>query len=105
LDGTSISDKGLEHLAGMKDLWYLRLYQTRVTDAGLKHLECPNLRYLEVGLTGVTDAGLDDLKRFAKLTYLGVNQTKVTAEGVQKFHQALPQCRIRSDHGTFGPAR
>lgn len=39
LGGTRVTDAGLEHLAGLKGLWKLRVTGTRVTDAGIKRLQ------------------------------------------------------------------
>ena len=39
LSGTKISDAGLEHLKGLKNLKVLRLDRTKVTDAGVAELK------------------------------------------------------------------
>ncbi len=52
-----MTDAGLEHLSGLKNLQLLDLTGTPVTDAGLKHLkELKNLRRLLLNRTQVTDA-------------------------------------------------
>jgi len=46
---TGISDAGLQSLAGMQELKHLGLYGTKVTDAGLKTLsELPKLEELDL---------------------------------------------------------
>ena len=59
LDGTSVSDAGLAHLAGLTGLRWLYLYSTSVSDAGLAHLAgLTGLQWLYLSDTGVTDAGV-----------------------------------------------
>ena len=55
---TAVSDDGLSHLAGLRQLQLLVLAGTKVTDAGLKHLHALlNLFTVNVRDTLVTDAG------------------------------------------------
>ena len=39
LDGTKVTDKGLSHLRELKQLQFLSLFETRVTDAGVAALQ------------------------------------------------------------------
>jgi len=60
----TVTDKGLGHLAGLKNLRVLGLQGSQITDAGLKHFEAlPNLRELRVGGTQVTRRGADQFKK------------------------------------------
>ena len=68
VEGTKITDAGLEHLKGMTDLVTLKLGRTGITDAGLSHLE---------GMTRLRNLGLED--------------TKVTEAGVKRLREAIPQ--------------
>lgn len=62
----------LEHLGRMTDLKDLRLCDSQITDAGLRHLKgLANLKYLDV-------------------TY----STEVTEEGIEELRKALPNCTI-----------
>ncbi len=62
LSRTKVTDAGLKHLAGLKQLRTLYLDHTKVTDAGLKHLSgLRQLQWLHLGHTQVTDAGLKHL--------------------------------------------
>ncbi|HKB38219.1 MAG TPA: hypothetical protein VKD72_17355, partial [Gemmataceae bacterium] len=71
------------------------LYETKVTDAGLKELkELKNLRTLNLGGTGITDAGLKKLKEFKSLQGLNLMDTKVTDAGVKELMAALPELQV-----------
>jgi hypothetical protein len=119
LDGTQVTDAGLEHLKGLSQLRTLNLKDTQVTDAGLKRLkglsqlqslDLANTRATDAGLeylngltqlqtlflegTQVTDAGLEHLKGLTQLRWLAVNGTRVTDAGAKDLQQALPQVRI-----------
>ena len=72
-----VSDDGLSHLKGLKDLKQLSLTNTKVTDAGLTHL---------VGL--------------AKLDKLLLKGTRVTPASVAALQKALPNCKIEWDDPT-----
>ena len=63
LNGTMITDSGLDYLKGVKRLENLYLVDTQVTDAGLVHLKEPTrLWMLYLPFTRVTDAGLVHLR-------------------------------------------
>jgi hypothetical protein len=64
LGRTKVTDAGLQHLAGLKQLRALDLNNTQVTDAALKHLAgLKQLRELDLFLTKVTAKGKADLKK------------------------------------------
>ncbi len=88
---TQVTDAGLAHVAGMKNLTRLHLENTKVSDAGLEHLKAlPNLEYLNLYGTQVTDAGIQKLAGLKNLKKLFVWQTKVTDGGAQKLAAAIP---------------
>jgi hypothetical protein len=117
---TRITDEGLAHLAGLKNLKELDLSYTQVKGDGLGYLkECKHLSQLSLKYTPVTDAGLEQLQNFPKLTwlqledtqisdeglrkltsltqlsYLTLHNTNVTDDGVKEFRKALPKCNIQ----------
>jgi hypothetical protein len=64
LTDTRITNAGLAHLERLSSLRYLSLQDTSVTDAGLAHLEgLPNLQEVDLDGTKVTDAGVTELRR------------------------------------------
>ncbi len=101
-ENPSVTDEGLaacEHCIHLKEL---DLGATAVTDEGLSHFaESVNLKTLALDETQVTDAGLEAFINCDRLTSLDVRQTMVTSEMVERYRQALPQCRIVTDSGVF----
>jgi hypothetical protein len=94
LAGTEITDAGLKHLKGLK-LKKLHLERTKIGDAGLAHLkECKDLEYLNLYGSKVTDAGLEHLIGMKKLKKLFVWQTGVTEAGIKKLNDSLPGLKI-----------
>jgi hypothetical protein len=94
LAGTAITDNGLQYLTGMP-LRKLHLERTTIGDDGLRHLKsCQDLEYLNLYGTKITDDGLDHLRGLKKLKQLYVWQTGVTAAGIEKLNQSLPELAI-----------
>lgn len=78
-----VTDAGLEHLKGLKNLTYLSLLGTPVTDVGLEHLKgLTSLTYLNLYNTRVGNAGLENLKSLTNLRVLAVCGAKVTNAGL-----------------------
>jgi len=101
---SKLTDGGLKELTTHRRLRGLGADGTGVTDAGLVHLkEFPHLESLGIGTPAITDTGLKTLAEIKTLKWLNLRPTRATAEGVKSLHQALPECRIESDHGTFEP--
>jgi hypothetical protein len=121
LNNCPITDKGLASLEGKRNLRWLELRQTKITDEGLKHLRGTDLEMLDVSATKIDDAGLanlgelelphlktlvleglghvtDDgivhLAHYGKLEWLLVGGTKVTSHGVRRLKQKLPSVTI-----------
>lgn len=83
LGDARVTDEGLKHLARSGSLATLKLSAADVTDAGLKHLAgLKSLTALHLGGAGVTDEGLKELGRLKDLTALGVSSARVTDAGV-----------------------
>jgi hypothetical protein len=95
LRDTKITDAGLVHLKGLTTLRTLHLERTQIGDAGIAHLTgLEKLEYLNLYETKITDASLVHLASLKKLNRLYLWQTKVTDEGVAKLAKALPELRI-----------
>jgi hypothetical protein len=82
---TKLTDAGLTEIKELKNLMYLDLAHTKVTDAGLKEIkDLKNLSFLDLSHTKVTDAGLKELKNLENLMFLGLANTKVTDAGLKE---------------------
>jgi len=95
--GGKVTDAELKQLLkGLENLEDLDLYRTNITDAGLEHVKgLKNLRYLNLHWQKkVTDAGLEHLKGLERLRHLDLRGTKVTDGGVENLQRALPNCKI-----------
>src|SRR5205807_1717360 len=104
LEGTQVGDTGLAHFKGCIDLMALNLHATQVSDAGLAHFkECKSLSDISISDTQITDEGLAYFKDCKNLVHLELQRTMVTAAGIEKLKKVLPQCRIESSFGTYGP--
>lgn len=97
-------DEGLIRLRTLQNLRKLHIHHTRISDDGVGHLmQLEKLELLRANDTQIGDNGLRQLARKKTFSYLNVMRTKVTAEGVADFHEALPMCRIIWDGGTIEP--
>jgi WD40 repeat protein len=84
LPSTGVGDSGLEHLKEMPKLTNLYLSETKVGDSGLEHLKRINsLRVLYADCHNITDAGLKHLSGLSGLVDLSLKRTKVTDAGLQ----------------------
>ncbi len=90
---TSISDAGLVHLTGLKQLRNVDLVETGITDAGLKTLGgIPQLRNVLIADTKITDRGLVELAKLPNLELLWLVQTAISDAGVASI-QHLPKLK------------
>lgn len=85
LNGSDLDDEDLEHIKEFPHLIWLYLVDTKVTDAGLKHLnEVPKLGALAIiNSTAVTDAGLANLTGLSQLQMLALVNTSVSDTGLE----------------------
>jgi hypothetical protein len=100
LSASQISDKTLEVFGGMPQLEGLSLQFNHFTDAGLEHVAgLRKLRFLWVcgrhdRPNQITDVGLKRLHGLKNLTQLGIQFTSVTPEGVAEFSCAVRGCKV-----------
>ena len=124
LSSDRITDRGLAHLAELRELRALEVQSRNTTAAGYKQLRGMKLsslilrrnnrtsgdvddswmpeiaaltqvRYLSLQGTQITDAGLAHLHHSKELRRLFLADTKVTAKGVEAFKSACPQCVVK----------
>jgi hypothetical protein len=85
LYNTEVTDDGLKELSNLRNLTTLNLSRTNVTDAGLKELaNLKNLTTLYLHETKVTNVGMKELAKLKNLTVLNLGDTKVTDAGVKE---------------------
>jgi beta-lactamase regulating signal transducer with metallopeptidase domain/thiol-disulfide isomerase/thioredoxin len=102
---TRITDEGIVHLAGLKELRFLHLDGVVVAnegfgvgDAGLAVLaKLPHLDFLSVSRSNVTDGGMGHLRGHPSIRFLYLGGTKVSDEGL-KVIASLP----RLEHLSLG---
>ena len=81
-----VTDAGLVHFEGCKNLKALRLQGTQVTDSGLVHFKgCAILTKLELLDTPATDAGLAHFKDHKNLAHLALSSPTFTDAGLVHF--------------------
>jgi uncharacterized membrane protein len=89
LSRTAVTDAGLKAVAAMPNLEHLDLRETAVGDAGVAALApLANLRTLGLYGTAVSDEGLPSIQRLAGVTRLYVGGTRVTDSGVAALRKA-----------------
>jgi Leucine-rich repeat (LRR) protein len=81
---STIGDEGLTHLASMPNLERLNLHRNEnITDQGMARVAwMPALRQLDIGKTRVSDAGLAHLQRPKNLEFLELPWENVTEAGL-----------------------
>ena len=98
LGHTKITNAGLKHLAGCKELTKLST-SLHMTNAGLKELaNIKKLSSLKVCTRYVTNDGIKDLAALKNLTSIDFYRAEVDATGVAELREALPNCKISSEH-------
>ncbi|MGH9582233.1 MAG: leucine-rich repeat domain-containing protein, partial [Bryobacteraceae bacterium] len=84
LGGTSVSDEGLNHAAGLHSLRVLRLANTKIADSALKRLSpLRRLEELDLSRTAITDAGIRDLSALTSLRVLNLSFTNISGVGFE----------------------
>ena len=81
---TRVSDAGLTHLQSLTKLQELHLDHSDITDEGLKLLTTlPNLEILDLKGTCITDTGLIEVGRLTQLKGLYLTRTGITDAGLE----------------------
>jgi len=82
LDNTRASDAGVAHLGKIIELQHLSLQLCNVTDVGLGELRHLQLRSIGLASTRITDAGLLHLQAMENMTQLHLDDTSITDAGL-----------------------
>jgi hypothetical protein len=90
--------------AKAEEVQVIVLSGSKVTDKGMRSLlNCTNVTSMHLDRTGITDETLKELSAFAKLNYLALEQTKVTAAGLEAIarlpirHLAMQGCELSEE--------
>lgn len=95
LSATRISDDAILHLASMPALFEVDLRETGVSDAGLRPLtRARTLRYLDLSHTEISDSAAICLEECTWLRRITLRGTRMTAEGIARLKNALPEAAI-----------
>ncbi len=96
LSRTQVSGKGLSDLARLTALERLSLWQAGALgdEAGLALGSLKNLRVLDLTDTRISDATLTGLAPAHGLRHIYLSGTAVTADGVDGFRRAHPECEV-----------
>ncbi len=88
-----ITDAGLAYLTALTKLQHLNLYRCEITDAGLVHLRTmENLERLDIAKTGVTGPGLSHLGRMSKLKKLFTPTNSAGLTHIGRLHGLQELC-------------
>lgn len=84
IDNSNVTDAGLTHLAGLKNLTNLDLYSSpRINGSGFEHLRgLQSLRTIMLHGTRTNDAGLAHLRKLTSLESVNLTDCPVTDEGL-----------------------
>ena len=95
LDGTKVTNAGMQQIKGLSKLKTLYTSKTRVGDDGLAFIaELGQLERLKINETPISDRGLLKLKGLKSLTYLEIHQTAVTDDAIEELRRALPKLEV-----------
>ena len=98
LDGTSITDHGLQALRHARQLELLSLERTSITDAGIAAIETlPHLRVLNVSQTAVSSDCLPSLERMPSLQVLHASQTHISESRLEELSNRNPDFTFDND--------
>ena len=103
----NIDDEVLAALQPMPTLQKLSMTSKSVSAAALAATvtsKLPGLTELLFAYSDVSDADADSLKTLKQLKRLDVTGNRLSSSALDSLRQALPQCQILSDYGTFEPA-
>ena len=96
----NITDAAMPSLSKLSGLQRLYLYGTQITDRGVSHLaSLKNLRMLYLGSEegqDVTDASVTVLSQFQSLELLGIYGTRISHVEATRLKTALPDCNVLS---------
>jgi len=96
LHNTAISDSGLEMLATLPQIEYLRIDRSKITDQGLSHLAAlSNLKAIKIIDSPIEGSGLEALKSLGQLRVLWLKATLIDDSGMSHLNlESLEELRL-----------
>ena len=103
--GVSLTDLAMKSLGQCKQLLYLSLGRTGISDAGIAVIAgLPNLEALHIqGCGHVTDAALMSLCRLDSLSTVNLAATGFSEVGIAQLKRDMPHLTVISNKGIEGP--
>ncbi len=93
-NGTDINDDDLTEVAGVRNIKYLGLHSTSVTDRSMLTIKnFTNLRELEISYTDISNDSIDSLIQLRKLKKIFISGTNITEHGHVRLRDELPDCK------------
>ena len=81
---TPVTDEGMKPVGSLSKLETLYIFDTKIGDEGLKHISnLKKLREIQAGSSQITDDGLAHLSSLIQLERLFLNSTRVTDAGLK----------------------
>ncbi len=105
LSFSDVTDQSLAEVSSMPQLRRFEVTSRSVSGAALVKAmsKFPNVTSLTVTYSEWSDDDVQQLHGLKSLRELNLAGNKASAEAIKSLSAALPDCRIISDHGTFGP--
>jgi WD40 repeat protein/serine/threonine protein kinase len=100
LTNSKVTDEELKHLVQLKNLKSFKF--SPITDEGLKYLsKHKQLEYLHIQYTDVSEAGITHLAKMPRLAVVFTSDTGIKTKQARQLEQLLPACMVFESHIDF----
>jgi hypothetical protein len=81
----NLRDDDLRHVAGMKSLAQLRIFDNQITGIGFRHLSnLKHLTWIELGDCPISDDGMEAIAKYPQFEKLALLHTSITDDGIDQ---------------------
>lgn len=102
MSNQAINDYDLQNLIPFKNLRYLQIEKSKITDEGMDAIaRITSLEQLNLYGTNISDKGLEKLQSSTNLKVLYLWKTNTTLAGISRLKKALPTIKIESGNFEF----
>jgi Leucine-rich repeat (LRR) protein len=92
---TSVTDSGVKHLASKKNMKHFAIDGSKITDHSIVIIsQMKNLNWLTVSNASITDDSVPYITKLKKLDFLDISKTKISPDGIQRIRNELPECEV-----------